>query len=79
MKIFYAVIAAVLMTTSVAAMAEDGGDQVMKRMNEQRAIAMQHYQNENSRSTAVVSAPTDQKKDTREQQNEPAPVNDQRS
>jgi hypothetical protein len=44
MKSLKALLIVTLMSASVAAMAEGGGDQVMVRMDNAREVAMAHYQ-----------------------------------
>ncbi len=47
-----------LMTASVAAMAEGGGDKVTERMDQARAVAMAHYQQDehHNHAQAIASA-----------------------
>lgn len=78
MKTFYALFTVVLLGTSISAMAEDGGDHVMQRIEEQRAIAMEHYQDEHQSRTEVVSVPAQNAATSSEQPHAAAQVSDSR-
>lgn len=56
MKSLKALLIVTLMTASVAAMAEGGGDKVAERMDQARDVAMAHYQHEQQEHAQAVAA-----------------------
>lgn len=56
MKILHALVVATLMGSSVAAMAEGGGDIVAARMDAARDHAMAHYEQQQDPKQAVAAA-----------------------
>ncbi|MFK3972052.1 co-regulatory protein PtrA N-terminal domain-containing protein [Pseudomonas sp. NPDC087358] len=54
MKSIKTLLIVTLMTASVAAMAEDGGDKVAERMDQARQVAMAHYQQQQEHAQAIA-------------------------
>ncbi|MFJ3486464.1 co-regulatory protein PtrA N-terminal domain-containing protein [Pseudomonas sp. NPDC090202] len=56
MKSLKALLILTLMTASVAAMAEGGGDKVAERMEQAREVAMAHYQQQHDEHAQAVAS-----------------------